>query len=185
MLKNHIISKSFILCFSLISLYLQGCNSGFNEETNSQNRITQSENLNSTEQEENLNSTEQEIKDFEGFLSARGGWTVPEGSLCEFASADALVRTGDANTTDDIAELGVVIKNSGSVVIGMGSLEYPPTLVNGNCSYRLTAKKIPISDFYTISVGDFIEETITKEESTNFVIYTDEETLKRSLGYSQ
>ena len=85
-------------------------------------------------------------------------------------------------------DLKVTVKNSRSEVVALGTLGDERTLkgegeTSSNCAFPITVDNVPISDFYTISVGS-IEQTLAKKdvEQGKVRIYTENKVLIKLIS---
>lgn len=119
-----------------------------------------------------------------GNLIVKGQWDLPEGEPCKIANIDNVLKGKDPYLNAAIQrDLKVTVKNSKSKVVAIGSLGEARTVkdegsTSSNCAFPLTVDNVPISDFYTISVGS-IEQTLAKKdvEQGEARIYTENDAL--------
>lgn len=119
-----------------------------------------------------------------GNLIVKGQWDLPEGEPCKISNIDNVLKGKDPYLNAAIQrDLKVTVKNSKSKVVAIGSLGEARTVkdegsTSSNCAFPLTVDNVPISDFYTISVGS-IEQTLAKKdvEQGEARIYTENDAL--------
>jgi hypothetical protein len=119
-----------------------------------------------------------------GNLIVKGQWNLPGGQPCTIANVDNVLKGKDPYLNAAIQrDLKVTVKNSKSEVVALGSLGDARTVkdegaTSRNCAFPITVDNVPISDFYTISVGN-IEQTLAKKdvEQNEVRIYTENDAL--------
>jgi hypothetical protein len=114
-------------------------------------------------------ATDQANLPLKGNLIVKGQWNLPEGQPCTIANVDNVLKGKDPYLNAAIQrDLKVTVKNSKNEVVALGSLGDARTVkdegsTSSNCAFPITVNNVPISDFYTISVGN-IEQTVAKQD---------------------
>jgi hypothetical protein len=124
-----------------------------------------------------------------GNLISKGRWNLPEGQPCKIANVDNIRMGKDPYLNAAIQrDLKVTVKNSKSEVVALGSLGDARTVKgeeasSSNCAFPITVNNVPISDFYTISIGN-IEQTLAKKdvEQGEVRIYTENDALVKLVS---
>lgn len=123
-----------------------------------------------------------------GNLIVKGQWNLPEGQPCEIANVDNVLMGKDPYLNAAIQrDLKVTVKNSKSEVVALGTLGDARTVkgegeTSSSCAFPITVDNVPISDFYTVSIGS-IEQTLAKKEieQGEVRIYTEDEALVKLI----
>ncbi|MFN5856350.1 MAG: hypothetical protein ACK456_10705 [Pseudanabaenaceae cyanobacterium] len=137
-----------------------------------------------SQQEASPIATKQTNFSLKGNLIVRGSWNLSEGSPCEIVNVDNALKGRDPSLNAAIQrDLKVTVKNSKGEVVALGNLGEARTIKDkearySNCAFPITVDSVPISDFYTISVGN-IEQTLAKKdvEQNEMRIYTEHDVL--------
>ncbi|MGL5873584.1 MAG: hypothetical protein ACRC2R_14655 [Xenococcaceae cyanobacterium] len=135
------------------------------------------------------NSTEQKNLTVKAALVVKGDWELPDNIPCSIAAnPDDVLRGKDPFLDNTIRrELKVTVKNSQGDIVNTGSLDEPKRVKEENSNFANCAfysnLEVPISNFYTISIGSF-EQTFSRAEIEQHeaIIYTESDRLKNLLA---
>lgn len=114
-------------------------------------------------------------------LVIEGDWELPENVSCSIMNDINDILRGDTKYLDGVIQerVKVEVNNSQGEIVKIGNLGEPKTVSKDNpsfsdCAFSTTLTEVPISDFYTISIGDQ-EQTFSIDEIKQEMvkIYTD------------
>ena len=138
---------------------------------------------------EKVSSTQATLS-LKGALVAKGIWNTPPGQPCKILDVENVLKGKDADLNKVIQrDLKVTVKNAKNEIVALGQLGEAQAIKAKDesfswCAFPIDVTGIPLSDFYTISIGK-LEQSFQKTEieQGESYLYTDHAAIKSMISY--